>query len=55
MNLRHICLAVMGLVATHSIASAQDNLLRWHVNLNRGVENSRDSGKPLFVVFRCVR
>ena len=45
----------MGLVATNFTASAQDNLLRHGVNLNRGVENSRDSGKPLFVVFRCVR
>jgi hypothetical protein len=36
-------------------ANAQDKIQRWHDNLDRGVEAARKSGKPLFVVFRCVR
>ncbi|MBI3863537.1 MAG: hypothetical protein HY290_16730 [Planctomycetia bacterium] len=36
-------------------ASAQDKVLRWHDNLDRAAQASRESGKPLFVVFRCVR
>jgi len=34
---------------------AQDKIQRWHDNLDRGIEAARKSGKPLFVVFRCVR
>jgi hypothetical protein len=36
-------------------AAAQDRIQRWHDSLDRGVEAARKSGKPLFVVFRCVR
>ena len=38
-----------------SLAAAQEKVLRWHDNLDRGVAAARQSGKPLFVVFRCVR
>jgi len=36
-------------------AAAQDKIQRWHDNLDRGAQAARESGKPLFVVFRCVR
>jgi len=36
-------------------AAAQDKIQRWHDNLERGAKAARESGKPLFVVFRCVR
>jgi len=55
MNIRHLCLAIMGLAATNLTASAQDKLLRWHDSLDRGTESAKNSEKPLFVVFRCVR
>ena len=43
------------LCAAASSACGQEKLLRWHDNLDRGAEAARASGKPLFVVFRCVR
>ena len=43
------------LLAFAAAASAQDKIQRWHDSLDRGVEAARKSGKPLFVVFRCVR
>jgi hypothetical protein len=45
--------ALVLLLAT--AAAAQDKIQRWHDNLDRGIESARKSGKPLFVVFRCVR
>lgn len=37
-------------------AAAQSTPLRWHEdNLDRAAQLSRTSGKPLFIVFRCVR
>jgi hypothetical protein len=53
--LRTLSLAVCGFLFTAMGASAQEKVLRWHDNLERGVEAARKSGKPLFVVFRCVR
>jgi hypothetical protein len=51
---RVACLAALFLL--HSAAvSAQDKIQRWYENLDRGVEAARKSGKPLFIVFRCVR
>jgi len=51
---RFLLIAVV-LAATAAWATAQDKLLRWHDNLERGAAAARSSGKPLFVVFRCVR
>jgi len=34
---------------------AQDKLARWHDSLERAQVAARGSGKPIFVVFRCVR
>jgi hypothetical protein len=36
-----------------TIANAQ--FLGWHNNLNAAAKVSAKTGKPLFVVFRCVR
>jgi|GEM_PF-2285926 len=49
-----ILLAVLFALATGP-AAAQDKIQRWHDNLERGAKAARESGKPLFVVFRCVR
>lgn len=46
-------LAIAGLSAT--AAADETGTLRWHDNLNAGAARARQSGKPLFVVFRCVR
>jgi hypothetical protein len=50
-----LSLAVWVFVLTAAGASAQEKILRWHDSLERGIEAARKSGKPLFVVFRCVR
>jgi len=34
---------------------SQEKIARWHDSLERAQAASRGSGKPLFVVFRCVR
>lgn len=36
-------------------ASAQGTFPGWHNDLNRAAEIARESGKPIFLVFRCVR
>jgi hypothetical protein len=48
-------LIVFAFLANVALAPAQEKLLRWHDGLASGVEAARGSGKPLFVVFRCVR
>jgi hypothetical protein len=41
--------------ASAGAATAQDKVQGWHHNLERSAAAARNSGKPLFVVFRCVR
>jgi hypothetical protein len=48
-------LPLLALLLTGASASAQEKILRWHDDLGRGAEAAHASGKPLFVVFRCVR
>lgn len=50
-----LALTGMLLAACGSTARAQNALFRWHDNMDRAAAAARDSGKPLFVVFRCVR
>jgi hypothetical protein len=50
-----ICLIAVLLAVTAAGASAQEKIMRWHDSLERGAAAARNSGKPLFVVFRCVR
>jgi hypothetical protein len=38
-----------------AVCQAQTNIARWHSNLKEGVQLAHDTGKPLMVVFRCVR
>jgi hypothetical protein len=54
-RLSRALLPVLALLLTGAPASAQEKILRWHDDLGRGAETARKSGKPLFVVFRCVR
>lgn len=48
-------LTIATLFAISASASAQDRLLRWHESLEGATAAARLSGKPLCVVFRCVR
>src|SRR5437868_13641992 len=52
---RQIFLLAALFAAMSGTAAAQDKIQRWHDNLERGAKAARESGKPLFVVFRCVR
>ena len=36
-------------------ASAQDSVPGWHTNLDQARRLAEENGKPLFIVFRCVR
>ncbi len=36
-------------------AAAQATFLGWHSNLNTAAKVSTKTGKPIFLVFRCVR
>lgn len=51
---RLLLAALLGAAMTGA-ACAQDKIPRWHDTLERGTAAARESGKPLFVVFRCVR
>jgi hypothetical protein len=55
LRLSRALLPVLALLLTGASALAQDKLLRWHDEIGRGSDAARSSGKPLFVVFRCVR
>jgi hypothetical protein len=46
---------LLALAAVSATAQAQSGDLRWHDGLKEGAAHARRSGKPLFVVFRCVR
>lgn len=46
---------VLLFVAMSSSASAQEKISGWHTDLDSACKLARESGKPLFVVFRCVR
>jgi hypothetical protein len=65
MNLRRIAilsLACVLLAAFSSVASARDPIRRdegtgagdWLLNLDDGIKQAKESGKPLMVVLRCV-
>ena len=47
--------ALAALLLTGGRVIAQETFVGWHTSLERGAELSRESGRPLFVVFRCVR
>jgi hypothetical protein len=55
LRLPRALLPVLALLLSGAPASAQEKILRWHDDLGRGAEAAHASGKPLFVVFRCVR
>jgi hypothetical protein len=48
-------MAAIALFSVAAFAYSQDNVLRWHDSLDRAAQAARTTGKPLFVVFRCVR
>ncbi len=51
-------IAALMLLATASTSSfllAQETVPGWHNNLAQAQRLSEETGKPLFIVFRCVR
>ena len=50
------CLLLMVLfAAVVTPVSAQEKINGWHTDLDAASKLARETGKPLFVVFRCVR
>ena len=47
-------IAALLLLASNS-TFAQDTVPGWHSNLAQAQQLAEESGKPLFIVFRCVR
>ena len=47
---------LLGFVVSQNRAVvAQDVVLGWHTNLDDACRTAEANGKPLFIVFRCVR
>ncbi len=50
-----ILFAVAGVLFSTSEAAAHGRFFGWHTNLNTAAKVSTSTGKPIFLVFRCVR
>ncbi len=50
-----LLLIACGSASLNPVALAQNLVLGWHTNLEEACELSARNGKPLFIVFRCVR
>lgn len=48
-------MAVVLFMAIVSPVAAQEKITGWHTDLDAASKVARESCKPLFVVFRCVR
>ncbi|MCX7423956.1 MAG: hypothetical protein NT013_31115 [Planctomycetia bacterium] len=48
-------LLLLASTSTSSLSLAQETVPGWHNNLAQAQRLSEESGKPLFIVFRCVR
>lgn len=46
---------VVSLLWSASAGFAQEAISGWHDNLDRARKIAREQGKPLLIVFRCVR
>jgi hypothetical protein len=55
MNIRTLTAAALLVAGFHGAVQAQARIPRWHENLATATAQSRISGKPVFIVFRCVR
>jgi hypothetical protein len=49
-----LLLALVAVAIADRPLVAQVRILRWHTTLESAQQAARDSGKPLFIVFRCV-
>ena len=47
--------AVFFSLTSNLTTSAQDSVPGWHTNLDQARRLAEENGKPLFIVFRCVR
>ena len=47
--------AALLLAGLSGAAQAQARVPRWHERIETAAETARESGKPLLIVFRCVR
>jgi hypothetical protein len=48
-------LMLLASISTSSSVLAQETVPGWHNNLAQAQRLSEETGKPLFIVFRCVR
>ncbi len=48
-------LLLLASTSASSLSQAQETVPGWHNNLAQAQQLSEESGKPLFIVFRCVR
>ena len=53
--LARIAAVLFGVALVPVPVHAQSQVQGWHTDLNPAREAARRTGKPLFVVFRCVR
>ncbi|HVW00655.1 MAG TPA: hypothetical protein VHB77_09950 [Planctomycetaceae bacterium] len=53
--LARIAAVLFGVALVPVPVHAQAQVQGWHTDLNAAREVARRTGKPLFVVFRCVR
>jgi hypothetical protein len=49
-----LAIAVFPLLSTGELV-AQSNYFGWHRDLSQAAKISKQTGKPIFLVFRCVR
>ena len=47
--------ALLWFTFTSNLSFAQENIPGWHSNLEQARRIAEETGKPLFIVFRCVR
>ena len=54
-NLLYVVLVLIAVALTAAPAQAQARYLGWHTELDEAAQVAKETGKPLFVVFRCER
>ena len=53
--LRNCCLTLLASALFAPQLQAQTRYLGWHTDLDEAAQVAKQTGKPLFVVFRCER
>lgn len=55
LGLALLCAISVVLLFSVREVAAQANFFGWHTDLNTAAKVSTSTGKPIFLVFRCVR